>query len=126
MFTALLGLATSPTFSTAASPAPPPASPERFKPPLYSLLDHKYWVDEIYGALIVTPLLAVSRLVLLGGLVETGIVQGSPAPASPVSPEALGSITAACNPATFAPTPAGSLLAPPPSSLSSCSDTTDH
>lgn len=44
--------------------------------PLYSLLDHKYWVDEIYGALIVTPLLMFSRLIL-GGLVETGLVNGS-------------------------------------------------
>ncbi len=42
----------------------------------YKLLDHKYWVDEIYGRLIVAPLLAVSR-VLLNGLVDTGVVQGS-------------------------------------------------
>jgi NADH-quinone oxidoreductase subunit L len=44
--------------------------------PLYSLLDHKYWVDEIYGALIVTPLLMFSRLIL-AGLVDTGLVNGS-------------------------------------------------
>ncbi len=44
--------------------------------PLYSLLDHKYWVDEVYGALIVTPLLMLSRAVL-GGLVDAGLVQGS-------------------------------------------------
>jgi NADH-quinone oxidoreductase subunit L len=42
----------------------------------YKLLDHKYWVDEIYQRGIVTPLLAISR-VLLNGLVDTGIVQGS-------------------------------------------------
>jgi NADH-quinone oxidoreductase subunit L len=42
----------------------------------YQLLDHKYWVDEIYQRGIVLPLLAVSR-VLLNGLVDTGIVQGS-------------------------------------------------
>jgi NADH-quinone oxidoreductase subunit L len=42
----------------------------------YRLLDHKYWVDEIYQRGIVTPLLAISR-VLLNGLVDTGIVQGS-------------------------------------------------
>jgi len=42
----------------------------------YKLLDHKYWVDEIYQRGIVLPLLAVSR-VLLNGLVDTGIVQGS-------------------------------------------------
>jgi len=48
---------------------------ERFKP-LYNLLDHKYWVDEIYGRLIVSPLLMVSRIVL-GGLVDGLIVQGT-------------------------------------------------
>ena len=42
----------------------------------YNLLDHKYWVDEIYQRGIVLPLLGVSR-VLLNGLVDTGIVQGS-------------------------------------------------
>ncbi len=41
----------------------------------YRLLDHKYWVDEIYQRGIVLPLLGVSR-VLLNGLVDTGIVQG--------------------------------------------------
>ncbi len=44
--------------------------------PVYSLLDHKYWVDEIYGRLLITPLLAFSRLIL-GGLVDAGIVQGT-------------------------------------------------
>jgi NADH-quinone oxidoreductase subunit L len=44
--------------------------------PVYSLLDHKYWVDEIYGLVIVAPLLMVSRFVL-GGLVEAGLVQGT-------------------------------------------------
>jgi len=48
---------------------------ERFKP-LYNLLDHKYWVDEIYGRLIVSPLLMLSRIVL-GGLVDGLIVQGT-------------------------------------------------
>lgn len=47
----------------------------RFQP-LYNLLDHKYWVDEIYGHLIVSPLLYSSRIVL-GGLVEGLIVQGT-------------------------------------------------
>ncbi|HEV2576158.1 MAG TPA: NADH-quinone oxidoreductase subunit L [Acidobacteriaceae bacterium] len=45
---------------------------------LYSLLDHKYWVDEIYGRLIVSPLLMLSRIVL-GGLVDGIVVQGSAA-----------------------------------------------
>jgi NADH-quinone oxidoreductase subunit L len=48
---------------------------EKFKP-LYSLLDHKYWVDEIYGAIIITPLLFAARIVL-GGIVDKGIVQGT-------------------------------------------------
>jgi NADH-quinone oxidoreductase subunit L len=48
---------------------------QRFKP-LYNLLDHKYWVDEIYGRLIVSPLLMLSRVVL-GGLVDGLIVQGT-------------------------------------------------
>jgi NADH-quinone oxidoreductase subunit L len=42
----------------------------------YALLDHKYWVDEIYGALIVTPLLMVSRI-LLNGLIDGGLIQGA-------------------------------------------------
>ncbi|MEO6924014.1 MAG: proton-conducting transporter membrane subunit, partial [Bryocella sp.] len=46
--------------------------------PVYSLLDHKFWVDEIYGALIVSPLMMLSRFVL-GGLVDAGLVQGIPA-----------------------------------------------
>jgi NADH-quinone oxidoreductase subunit L len=43
---------------------------------LYILLDRKYWVDEVYGRLLVTPLLAFSRLIL-GGLVDGLIVQGT-------------------------------------------------
>jgi NADH-quinone oxidoreductase subunit L len=50
---------------------------QKFKP-VYSLLDHKYWVDEIYGLFIVAPLLMVSRF-FLGGLVEAGLVQGTSA-----------------------------------------------
>ncbi|HVJ07046.1 MAG TPA: NADH-quinone oxidoreductase subunit L [Acidisarcina sp.] len=42
---------------------------------LRSLLVHKYWVDEIYQALIVRPLLLSSRFVL-GGAVEGVVVQG--------------------------------------------------
>ena len=47
----------------------------KFKP-VYGLLEHKYCVDEIYGRGIIAPLLAFSR-VLLNGLVEVGLVQGS-------------------------------------------------
>ncbi len=48
---------------------------QRFKP-VYDLLDHKYWVDEIYGRVIVSPLLGLSRIVL-GGLVDGLVVQGT-------------------------------------------------
>jgi NADH-quinone oxidoreductase subunit L len=44
--------------------------------PLYNLVNHKYWVDEIYGRLIITPLLAISRI-LLNGLIDGGIIQGT-------------------------------------------------
>jgi NADH-quinone oxidoreductase subunit L len=47
----------------------------------YSLLSHKYWVDEIYGAFIIAPLLLISRYIL-GGLVDVGIVQGAGAGAA--------------------------------------------
>jgi NADH-quinone oxidoreductase subunit L len=43
--------------------------------PLYSLLENKYWVDEFYG-LIVTGLLMFTRMIL-AGLVDTGLVNGS-------------------------------------------------
>jgi len=48
---------------------------KKFKP-LYSLLEHKYWVDEIYGVVIVAPLLLISRMIL-NGLIDTGIIQGT-------------------------------------------------
>jgi NADH-quinone oxidoreductase subunit L len=48
---------------------------QRFRP-VYRLLDHKYWVDEIYGRLIVSPILMLSRIVL-GGVVDGVIVQGT-------------------------------------------------
>jgi NADH-quinone oxidoreductase subunit L len=44
--------------------------------PVYSLLNHKYWVDEIYGRLIIAPLLGFSRI-FLNGFVDGGIVQGT-------------------------------------------------
>ncbi len=42
---------------------------------LYTLLLNKYWVDELYSAVIVTPLLLVSRYVLKG-LLDTGVITG--------------------------------------------------
>ncbi len=43
---------------------------------VYEMLARKYWVDEAYGALIVTPLLLLSRYVLKG-LIDSGLVTGS-------------------------------------------------
>ncbi|HEV2465156.1 MAG TPA: NADH-quinone oxidoreductase subunit L [Acidobacteriaceae bacterium] len=43
---------------------------------LYTLVLNKYWVDEVYGAVFVAPLLAVSSY-LLKGLVDTGIIGGA-------------------------------------------------
>jgi NADH-quinone oxidoreductase subunit L len=45
-------------------------------PRAYRLLDHKFWVDEIYGAVIVGPLLMFSRF-FLGGLFEGALVNGA-------------------------------------------------
>jgi NADH-quinone oxidoreductase subunit L len=42
----------------------------------YNLLAHKYYIDEIYGAVVVKPLLLVSQY-LLGGLVDKGILGGA-------------------------------------------------
>jgi NADH-quinone oxidoreductase subunit L len=49
-------------------------------PALYRLVENKFYVDEIYSAVIVTPLLMFSRL-FLGGLIDGGIVSGSGAAA---------------------------------------------
>ncbi|WP_158822932.1 NADH-quinone oxidoreductase subunit L [Granulicella sp. S156] len=43
---------------------------------VYNLLDHKYWVDEIYGRFIIAPLLGFSRI-FLGIFVDGGLVQGT-------------------------------------------------
>jgi NADH-quinone oxidoreductase subunit L len=45
-------------------------------PALYRLVENKFYVDEIYQAVIVTPLLMFTRL-FLGGLVDSGLVNGS-------------------------------------------------
>jgi NADH-quinone oxidoreductase subunit L len=42
---------------------------------LYALLRDKYWVDELYGVLVVTPVLLIARW-LLAALVERGIIDG--------------------------------------------------
>ena len=45
-------------------------------PDVYSLVANKYYVDELYGATFVRPLLAGSRI-LLGWVVDTGILGGA-------------------------------------------------
>jgi NADH-quinone oxidoreductase subunit L len=52
---------------------------ERF-PALYRIVLNKFYIDEIYQTAIVTPLLMFTRLIL-GGLVDTGLVNGSAATA---------------------------------------------
>ena len=42
---------------------------------IYGLLDHKYWVDEIYGAVLVTPLMMASRVIEF--VFDTGVVEGT-------------------------------------------------
>ena len=44
--------------------------------PLYTLVSNKYYVDEVYGAVIVKPLEGISRLVLWRGLDE-GLIDNS-------------------------------------------------
>ncbi len=51
-------------------------SAEQKTRPLYTPIWNKYWVDEMYGAVIVRPILALSRN-LLGRGVETGIIDGA-------------------------------------------------
>jgi NADH-quinone oxidoreductase subunit L len=52
---------------------------QRF-PALYRLVDNKFYIDEIYSAVILTPLLMFSRI-FLGALIDGGIVNGSGAAA---------------------------------------------
>jgi NADH-quinone oxidoreductase subunit L len=41
----------------------------------YRLLEHKYWIDQIYSAVIVAPLLFITRY-LLWGAVDSGVING--------------------------------------------------
>jgi NADH-quinone oxidoreductase subunit L len=42
---------------------------------VYALLVNKYWIDQVYNAVIVTPLLVLSRY-LLWGAVDRGVING--------------------------------------------------
>jgi len=63
---------------------------QRF-PTLYRFVENKFYVDEFYGAFIITPLLMFTRL-LLGGLIDTGIVNGAGALAAAIT-RGLGAAT---------------------------------
>jgi NADH-quinone oxidoreductase subunit L len=55
-----------------------PELPERMAQSLralYTLVKNKYWVDEIYGALVVAPVLFLARY-LLGALIDRGVIDG--------------------------------------------------
>ncbi|HEX4037375.1 MAG TPA: NADH-quinone oxidoreductase subunit L [Acidobacteriaceae bacterium] len=55
-----------------------PELPERIAASLhagYATLKNKYWVDEIYGALIVAPVLFMARWIL-GALIDRGVIDG--------------------------------------------------
>jgi NADH-quinone oxidoreductase subunit L len=45
-------------------------------PVLYRLVENKFYIDEIYSAIIVTPLLMFTRI-FLGGLIDSVLVNGS-------------------------------------------------
>jgi NADH-quinone oxidoreductase subunit L len=53
-------------------------------PALYNLVTNKFYIDEIYSAVIVTPLLMFTRL-FLGGVVDGGVVNGFGAAAGAIT-----------------------------------------
>ncbi len=59
---------------------------------VYALVKNKYWVDEIYGALIVTPVLFIARWVL-GVLVDRVVIDGGTLTAG-YSAQGLGALVA--------------------------------
>jgi NADH-quinone oxidoreductase subunit L len=78
IFTALLGLYIAYVFYC-KKPRTAAALAARM-PALYRLVENKFYIDEIYTAVFVTPLLMFSRLIL-GGLIDGGIISGSGAAA---------------------------------------------
>ena len=82
---------------------------------VYALLVNKYWIDQIYNALIVTPLLVFSRY-LLWGAVDRGVINGGARRGSRWRPRPRRTWSNACNPETFVPMQDGWQSAQAPSS----------
>ncbi len=61
-------------------------------PARYALLKNKYWVDEIYAALVVAPVLFVARWIL-GVLIDRGLIDGGSLTAG-YSAQGLGALVA--------------------------------
>jgi NADH-quinone oxidoreductase subunit L len=59
-------------------------------PALYRLVENKFYIDELYSTVIVSPLLMFSRI-FLGGFIDGGIVNGSGAAAGATT-RGLGSL----------------------------------
>jgi NADH-quinone oxidoreductase subunit L len=89
LFTAFLGLFAA-WFLYIKKPGTSTALAQRAKP-LYALLENKFYVDEIYHALIIVPLLVFTRIILFG-VVDFGIVDGSGKLAGATT-RGLGSLT---------------------------------
>jgi NADH-quinone oxidoreductase subunit L len=79
VLTALAGLGLA-YFLYIRKPGTSTALATKFKP-VYTLVLNKFYIDEIYSAFIVTPIMMVSRL-LLAGLVDQGVVNGIPSATS--------------------------------------------
>jgi len=60
-------------------------------PALYRLVENKFYIDEIYSAVIVTPLLMFTRIIL-GGLIDGVVVNGS-GKAAGVTTKGLSTLT---------------------------------
>ncbi len=92
------------------------ASYARQFPALYRLVENKFYVDEIYQAVIVTPLLIFARTVL-GLIVDGGVVNGSGATAG-ASARGLGLLARRIQSGNIRSYAGWLALEQPPSSLS--------
>jgi len=74
-FSSLSAASSSPTFSTTRKPGTAASYAAKF-PALYRTVENKFYIDEIYQAVIVTPLLMFSRL-RPWHLVRWSVINGS-------------------------------------------------